>query len=74
MRNVYEGGDAEIKQATLKVVRYLMDHSSGGREVIRTYWVEHVRNPEIKKIGNSLLNRRSNLSHKIVLRTRRSPD
>jgi hypothetical protein len=55
LRRLYERGDPKEKEAVLLVVKKLMRENADGRKAIEEYWVKHVKDEEIKKVGRSLL-------------------
>ncbi|HSH31459.1 MAG TPA: hypothetical protein VK963_02210 [Candidatus Saccharimonadales bacterium] len=52
LRLVYQQKPAE---GILQTVKQLMAASSDGAQAVQTYWVEHVRDEEIKQVGRKLL-------------------
>lgn len=55
LKNLYVRGDKKEKAAVLKVVRKLIDISSDGKDAVENYWIKHVRDEALRKVGRRLL-------------------
>ncbi len=55
LRKIYTLGNDEEREAILIIVRKMMRESSDGKDAVWEYWVNHVKDDELRKIGNSLL-------------------
>ncbi|MBU4430749.1 hypothetical protein KKB16_01375 [Patescibacteria group bacterium] len=55
LRVLYEKADINSRNSILNTVEILMDEASDGEKAVRTYWVEHVRDKELRQVGKKLL-------------------
>jgi protein involved in ribonucleotide reduction len=52
---LYKQGNEEEKKAVLTVVRELINNTLDAKAATQKYWVDNMRDEEIKKVGESLL-------------------
>lgn len=55
LRWAYQNSEEKDKEAILQTIKRLRDLSSDGKEAIKTYWIDYVRDEKLKKAGKSLL-------------------
>lgn len=55
LRNMYQRSQPYERGAIFKTARKLGEVSSDGEEAIKSYWIRHVTNEELRKVGERLL-------------------
>lgn len=55
LRFLYEKSNEEDQKAILATTKRLMQEASDGKTAVKSYWVDHVRDEELKKLGKKLL-------------------
>lgn len=68
LRNLYVNSNPEEKGAILRTVERLMNISTDGYTAVKNYWVDHARDDNLRKIGESLLEKISLKKNKTSLR------
>ena len=55
LRYLYERSEETDKGAILTTTRKLMKEASDGRKAVQSYWIDHARDEDLKKVGEKLL-------------------